>query len=421
MPAPHLPNEILVKIAAHLTGSPQSRKDLPAFAHVNRQWHQVGLEILYANVVLTDNTMGLFTSSFKVQEYGRLVQSLTLRINHEDLCGKHCAQTPTWFEKLVAIVRKLEKLSTFSLVFTNNSTPLPQVIITELLPALPASCTNLELDSNHDAHFLVGGKPHVCDVLRDLLPRMEHVRLRLRMLCGSIFGTGDPCTNDFLPISLPNIKSLVINCGGGGSYAGFCGQSCKTVVTHAYHAQLRCNPFRSDATDCVKAGLEKVLEQRGETLKEANIFFANTWTDSYMDAPPDRCAFFVKISKNGKWKVQKCRLWLPWDWEKLLERLSNQRNAPVTFGPPTLVEPLYWADVEGGTRLPAEALRVDVTGSAAASLDMDEILRTVIENAPSAHLDNIKQGHLKEALSWEQPLIPTDNWSLNLDGILKHS
>lgn len=65
--------------------------------------------------------------------------------------------------------------------------------IAALLAALPLSCVDLELDTrgredNRACNFYpVYGSTHLCPVIRDLLPRLRDLRLRLGTLCSHLF------------------------------------------------------------------------------------------------------------------------------------------------------------------------------------------------------------------------------------------
>ncbi|KAJ4130231.1 hypothetical protein NW768_007214 [Fusarium equiseti] len=54
---------------------------------------------------------------------------------------------------------------------------------------------------------------HVCEDLRRLLPRMEHVHFDLEPLCDAMLGTWD-AGESFNPISLAQVRSLHMTCAG---------------------------------------------------------------------------------------------------------------------------------------------------------------------------------------------------------------
>lgn len=65
--------------------------------------------------------------------------------------------------------------------------------IAALLAALPRSCVDLELDTrgredDRACNFYpVYGSTHLCPIIRDLLPRLRHLRLRLGTICSHLF------------------------------------------------------------------------------------------------------------------------------------------------------------------------------------------------------------------------------------------
>ncbi|KIL92403.1 hypothetical protein FAVG1_04814 [Fusarium avenaceum] len=78
--------------------------------------------------------------------------------------------------------------------------------ISSLLNSLPQSCISLELavgDTNGDSPN--PDPTHVCDDLRALLPRMQHVHINLEPACDAILGTWDK-EKTFYPISLPHLR-----------------------------------------------------------------------------------------------------------------------------------------------------------------------------------------------------------------------
>jgi hypothetical protein len=84
--------------------------------------------------------------------------------------------------------------------------------ISSLLNSLPISCISLELavgdtnGSNPDTN-----PTHLCEDLRRVLPRMQHVHINLDPVCNAMLGTWDR-DKTFHPISLPHIQSLHLDC-----------------------------------------------------------------------------------------------------------------------------------------------------------------------------------------------------------------
>lgn len=112
-------------------------------------------------------------------------------------------------QNLAPAVRTMANLTTFSLTMTDslavtNDHEMFDIFdfcirvknLTKLMSSLPPSCVNLKLDTcGFDQHatepceqnsFAVP-QHHLCVTIADLLPRLQHVPLWLRMACDSIF------------------------------------------------------------------------------------------------------------------------------------------------------------------------------------------------------------------------------------------
>lgn len=87
--------------------------------------------------------------------------------------------------------------------------------IAALLAALPLSCVNLELDTRGReddracGFYPVYGSTHLCPTIRDLLPRLRHLRLRLGTLCSHLFLAPHDDGDTYTPVA--SLLSLTIN------------------------------------------------------------------------------------------------------------------------------------------------------------------------------------------------------------------
>jgi hypothetical protein len=105
-----------------------------------------------------------------------------------------------------------------------------------------------------------GQQMHFCDLLRKILPRMRHVRLRVRM-CEALFA--DPSTPNSL-VRLPNIKTFIYNCSRPPSTPlPNCHCIHKGPFTHAHPELLWHN---------VTAGLEKLIATPDAVPKDAKVY-----------------------------------------------------------------------------------------------------------------------------------------------------
>lgn len=142
-------------------------------------------------------------------------------------CG---ARGPVYqqIDAIAQLLPAMDRLISFFLILEQRSeSHIPQRSITRLVEDLPISCTSLELDThanddrNNDYH---GTPSHVCTALRRIMPRIQHVRLRIGAMCASMFGTGHiermqigegeyPFLRLTGHVPLSNMKTLVISCG----------------------------------------------------------------------------------------------------------------------------------------------------------------------------------------------------------------
>lgn len=161
-----------------------------------------------------------------------LTVSITASYDNLELLGSTQIRR---LRRLAALLSEMRNLSTFSFIFSDprsrNPHPrqLPRHVITTILEKLPTSCVNLEIDTN-GLDFLVPNKPHFCDMLRRVLPRLQHLRLRLTYMCPAIFATGfnqHGTIGDrsaFTSMVAPSLKTVVINCRTGFWTTGDCGR-----------------------------------------------------------------------------------------------------------------------------------------------------------------------------------------------------
>jgi len=86
----------------------------------------------------------------------------------------------------------LSQLASFSLILERrpNSISISRPLLAALVGNLPASCQSLEIDTNGaDFGCKRSGLPpnHLCSAIRKILPQLSHIRLRLSVMCSSLF------------------------------------------------------------------------------------------------------------------------------------------------------------------------------------------------------------------------------------------
>ncbi|KAI1294402.1 hypothetical protein F5Y03DRAFT_387672 [Xylaria venustula] len=186
-----------------------------------QKWRPLASSVLYRHVVLDQTRL----EAFLMNRTKCKLTSLTVKM---DLLGvnpgdpspaiaianarKNCLQ------KLSSVIGELNPTTlSLSVDLPFPCTAVPMVIA--ILNCLPESCTALEIDLKHSGSFVPHmtpdsalPQPHLCESIRRVLPRLEHLRLRLPLLCSDIF-CGTPSGQDANPqiIRAPLLKTCLIN------------------------------------------------------------------------------------------------------------------------------------------------------------------------------------------------------------------
>jgi hypothetical protein len=117
-------------------------------------------------------------------------------------------------------MESLTNLTTFSYTIEQYQNFLEKRHVAMIINSLPQTCVNLEIDTVCEQDLsdgVAGDQRHtqICEALRRVLPRMRNVRLRLASMCESMLGTVDG--ENFTPIDMPNLETLIINCRLGAA------------------------------------------------------------------------------------------------------------------------------------------------------------------------------------------------------------
>lgn len=234
-----LSNDILSLILTQVRSGGSGNNDMLACLQINKIWHRIGSSIFYRHIALDNSRVDPFHNSFKL-DCGPQVQTLTLLISSE---GRHLVdgnpkphpELDAKLRRTIPLLTRLDNLASFSLSLEGREEViLGRSTVMDFIDALPARCTNLELDTQGQDHQDSEGSAHLCESLRNLLPRMHHVRIRVASVCPALLGTGElsnhndlsqqspvidsatkatpSATAPFKPVDLPNIRSLVIYC-----------------------------------------------------------------------------------------------------------------------------------------------------------------------------------------------------------------
>lgn len=102
---------------------------------------------------------------------------------------------------------------------------LPRPLLAALLSGLPKACTSVEVDTCGSDRAGPGTR-HLCEVVCDILPRLERLRLDLSTLCAKAWEIGTQC---------PRLTALTILCFAGGYYnSRLCGSYAEDAVHSAF-------------------------------------------------------------------------------------------------------------------------------------------------------------------------------------------
>jgi len=205
-----------------------SKRKFTSCLLVCRRWSEIGLPFVWSSICLDNDSLEVFVESARKDSRGcELVRSLTLQLSTiwptteefrewrfekppSDTAGANPKTYRQWnnLNTLADIVRaNMTGLVSFSLCIykfppgggtgDHWSVPLGAWMktgtIASLLDALPSSCMDLELDTRGREDdrvcefYPVYGSTHLCSIVRSLLPRLRHLRLRLGTLCSHLF------------------------------------------------------------------------------------------------------------------------------------------------------------------------------------------------------------------------------------------
>lgn len=234
-----LPASIWIKVFWQLRQDNGHVALLPVL-QVCKNWYEISLPCMYRHLQLDCENLTRFVNRHtgEVPTAGLdQVECLSLelkpqqRASHEDrevveLRGNN-ATHQLWanLRLLRLVLQHTSHLSTFSIssdVF-GNAAPgywIPHEYLIELLRSLPQCCVHLELDCNgsDQCHLRRG---HICDSIRQLLPRLRSLRLRLETLCPRVFSAAyvfeQQMDEDYLETLLSKtevaqeLRSIVLN------------------------------------------------------------------------------------------------------------------------------------------------------------------------------------------------------------------
>ncbi|KAI1346945.1 hypothetical protein F5Y01DRAFT_307938 [Xylaria sp. FL0043] len=202
----------------------ESRKSTaPLFSSILccRKWRPLASSVLYRHVILDQKRLEAFVVNRPKCKIASLTVIMDLISVYSDDLSPAIAIAKArkdCLRKLSSVVGELNP-TTLSLAV---DLPFPCNAVSEIvaiLGKLPESCTALEIDLKYSSSVVrqmspesTLPQPHLCDSIRRVLPQLEHLRLRLPLLCPSIFCGKPPAQGaDRQIIRAPLLKTCLIN------------------------------------------------------------------------------------------------------------------------------------------------------------------------------------------------------------------
>lgn len=340
-----LPYDILITVFTQLKRVSTTTQDLTSCSLVNHQWHEATTPILYGNIALKQHNVIRLCEHWKTSRYAACVQSLIISFqpyDYDEPLAQIAALLP-FFKNLLSFSFWLGKGKYYHTISHTN--------LVLLLEALPISCTNLERDT-FGFDVRERGGAHLCDALRKIIPKMQHVRLRLRS-CEALFT--DPSTPGRF-VQLPNLKTFMYNCSRPlGTPLPTCCCEANYPISHD-HTHL--------VWETVTASLTKMIAAQAAIRKDAKIYACMTTADRKNDITLWQA--HIRADMRSRSSIA-----LPYRDTRLVNmvcgswmvRLSDSSELMTTpFNIEAIVEGQLWREVFGGARLPAAVLAEERVG-----------------------------------------------------------
>lgn len=202
---PQMPPEILRLVQQHLLNN--SRHEFLSALQVSRTWFSLGRSLLWRDVILTQQNLESFAEAIKQSpEAATYTRSLTVISSRHDYLYQRSDRARQWLP-LIEILGSVPNLRTFSL-FLKNSDDRKLITVSrkhlnQILEALPPTLTSLELDMTCAMTRVAVNGYHPCLTIRNMLPRLKHLRLCRGMWCHHLFeGLSQPC---------PDLKTVLFD------------------------------------------------------------------------------------------------------------------------------------------------------------------------------------------------------------------
>ncbi|KAE8828331.1 hypothetical protein PTNB73_06788 [Pyrenophora teres f. teres] len=352
---PNLPDDVLFDILTQLKGVSDTTQDLTSCSLVSRGWREGVTSLLYGNIALTHNNLIRFCKHLNVGRYAAYIHSITISLQPDGNIEQVLQLAP--------LLPHFSNLRSFSFWLGKGyHSIVPHSTLVQLVDALPPSCANLELDTFGSDARVEGDATHLCDSLRRIIPRMYHVRLRVRS-CEMIFT--DPSTSDQM-IRLPYLKSFIYNCARpSGTPLPTCRYPYLSPITHR-HPEFLWNTVTNN--------LQNLVATPNAVPPEAQVY-AFTTTDRNDN---DLSLWQAHIRANMRAQTS---LALPHRavWMEAMIRGSyvlRLHDGTEVMSVPgniqAIAEGQMWREVRGGARLPAAVLADARAGKASFAVGCTE-------------------------------------------------
>ncbi|KAJ8070644.1 hypothetical protein OCU04_001015 [Sclerotinia nivalis] len=195
------------------------------------------------DILLTVTTLQDFVTQSPTPDTSQ-TRSLTIAINANQLpqttsinieSGNRNGTRQLWdqLQRFAELLPDFSNLATFSLNVVSkgkNGFWIPRPLIASLIIALPQTCVAVQIDTQGQ-DLAEPKSAHLCNAIRTILPRLQHLRLRLSTICNSLFQA------EAETIRAPSLETLLINCLGK-SVQGHQTRLCGSFQEDPYYSQF---------------------------------------------------------------------------------------------------------------------------------------------------------------------------------------
>ena len=329
-PPLQLPNDVVVEILTQLKRVSDTTQDLASCSRVNKAWHDATTSLLYGNIALNNANMLRFCDGRVKEQYAANIRSISVSAKPH--------HAPELVTQLSSLLPHLSNLRSFSFRLAEPYLAmLSHRYLVQLVEALPPSCTDLELDTSGADERPKNCTTHLCTSLRSILPRLRHVRLRLRS-CEALFA--DPST-----LLLTKLKTLIYNCVVGHPIP----------VCHVYSLNWPYGYVGSPhlVWGTVTSGLLDLVSTPGAVPPDAKVYAFMTSEHDDSDRSLWRAHVLANIQERKSTAIQWRIVWVESQIPgSSVMRLPDGSEVMSNYwGLRAVAEGQLWVECRGGARL----------------------------------------------------------------------